>query len=242
MTFAGAQTQLGAALDGARQELAGLPLAGLVVVSDGADTTDASLTDALLALKAAAVPVFTVGVGQESLAKDIQIDRVSVPRSALKGTSLMIDVVVTQTGYAGETVMLDVEDEGRIVGSQEVKLPADGEPAAVRVRFTAVESRSARLPIPYRAASRRAGHAEQRARGADRHPRPARAASSISKGEPRLEMKFIRRAVQDDKNLRIVDAAADGRQQISCGSASTIPTTCSADSRRRARSSSPTAG
>ncbi len=41
LTFSGAQTKLGAALDGARQELAGLPLAGLVVVSDGADTTDA---------------------------------------------------------------------------------------------------------------------------------------------------------------------------------------------------------
>ena len=35
---------------------------------------------------------------------------------------------------------LDVEDGGKIVGSQEVKLPADGEPAAVRVRFTASEA------------------------------------------------------------------------------------------------------
>ena len=73
LTFSGAQTRIGASLDGARQELAGLPLAGLVVVSDGADTADASLTDALLALKAASVPVFTVGVGKETLAKDIQV-------------------------------------------------------------------------------------------------------------------------------------------------------------------------
>ncbi len=57
-------------------------------MSDGADTTDASLTDALLGLKAAAVPVFTVGVGRESLARDVQVDRVSTPRTALKGTSL----------------------------------------------------------------------------------------------------------------------------------------------------------
>ena len=69
LTFAGTQTRLGAALDGARQELAGLPLAGLVLVTDGADTTDASLSDALLAMKAASMPVFTVGVGQESLAQ-----------------------------------------------------------------------------------------------------------------------------------------------------------------------------
>ena len=49
LTFAGSQTRLGMALEGARQELAGLPLAGLVMVTDGADTTDASLSDALLA-------------------------------------------------------------------------------------------------------------------------------------------------------------------------------------------------
>ena len=97
LTFAGSQTRLGTALEGARQELAGLPLAGLVMVTDGADTTDASLSDALLALKAAGVPVFTVGVGEESLHKDIQIGRISVPRAALKGTSILVDAVVTQT-------------------------------------------------------------------------------------------------------------------------------------------------
>ena len=140
LTFAGSQTRLGTALEGARQELAGLPLAGLVMVSDGADTTDASLSDALLALKAADVPVFTVGVGEEALTRDIQIGRISVPRSTLKGTSILVDAVVTHRGFPGETVMLDVEDEGRIVGSQEVRLPADGEPAAVRVRFTAAEA------------------------------------------------------------------------------------------------------
>ena len=42
----GSQTKLGAALDGVREELAGLPVAGVVLVTDGADTSDASLTHA----------------------------------------------------------------------------------------------------------------------------------------------------------------------------------------------------
>ncbi len=203
LTFAGAQTKLGAALDGARQELAGLPLAGLVVVSDGADTTDAELTDALLALKAAGVPVSTVGVGQETLAHDVQIDRVSVPRSALKGTSLMIDVVVTQTGYAGQTVMLDVEDEGRIVGSQEVKLPMDGEPAAVRVRFTA--SNPGPRVFRFRIAPRPGELVTQNnQRDALIDIRDTTERILYFEGEPRPEMAFLRRAVKEDKNLRIV--------------------------------------
>src|SRR5206468_4894982 len=41
LKFGGTATRLGQALDRARDELAGLPLAGLVMVSDGADTSDA---------------------------------------------------------------------------------------------------------------------------------------------------------------------------------------------------------
>ena len=53
LTFTGAQTRLGVALDGARQELAGLPLAGLVVISDGADTAEAALGKSLLVAQVA---------------------------------------------------------------------------------------------------------------------------------------------------------------------------------------------
>jgi hypothetical protein len=81
LTFNGTQTRLGAALDGAREELAGLPVSGVVLVSDGADTSESSLVDALLGLKAEKLPVYTVGVGSAQLPRDIQIDRVSTPRS-----------------------------------------------------------------------------------------------------------------------------------------------------------------
>src|SRR4029453_16039925 len=203
LTFAGAQTRLGAALDGARQELAGLPLAGMVLVSDGADTTDASLSEALLALKASSLPVFTVGVGRDRLARDVQIDRVSTPRTALKGTSLVIDSVCTQTGYAGETGSLDIEDEGRIVGSQEVKLPVDGEPAAVRVRFTANDAGS--RVFKFRIAPRPGELVTQNnTREALIDVSDRREKILYYEGEPRPEMKFINRAVEDDKNLTVV--------------------------------------
>ncbi len=214
LTFNGAQTKLGAALDGVRQELAGLPLAGVVLVSDGADTTDQSLSDALLALKAAAVPVFTVGVGRDRLARDVQIDRVSTPRKALKGTSLVIDAVVTQTGYAGETVSLEVEDEGRIVGLQAVTLPADGEPAAVRVRFIASDAgtRQFRFRIAPRPGEQ---VAQNNVRDAliDVSDRAERIL--YYEGEPRPEMKFLNRAVVEDKNLQVItlQRTADNKYQ-----------------------------
>ncbi len=204
LTFGGTQTRLAGAIQSARQELAGLPVSGLILVTDGADTTtDASVADALLASKADALPVFTVGVGRETLAHDIQIGRVSTPRTALKGTSLLVDAIVTQTGYAGQTVTLDVEDGGRIVGSQPVRLPADGDPAAVRVRFTASDA-GPRLfhlrisPQPGEVVT------ENNQRDVQIDVRDRRERILYFEGEPRFEMKFLRRAIADDPNLQLV--------------------------------------
>jgi uncharacterized membrane protein len=203
LSFTGSQTKLGAALDGAREELAGLPVSGIVLVSDGADTSDASLADALLGLKAERLPVYTVGVGSAQLPRDVQIDRVSTPRSVLKDASLLVDVVVTNTGYAGRTVTIDVEDDGRIVGSEKVELPNDGSPATARVRATASEP-GPRLfkfrvaPLPDEVVT------QNNVRETLINVRDVREKILYFEGEPRFEMKFIRRAVDEDKNLQVV--------------------------------------
>ena len=113
---------------------------GLVMVTDGADTADAALGDAILGLKAEGLPVFTVGVGRETLSKDIQVGRVVTPKTALKGTTLMVDVVLSQSGFDGQKVTLDVEDEGTLVSTQQVSLPDAGTPASIPVRFTVNEA------------------------------------------------------------------------------------------------------
>src|SRR5262249_12721356 len=58
----------GQALERARDELSGLPLAGLVMVTDGADTSEATIDETLASLKTRSIPVFTVGVGQSAFA------------------------------------------------------------------------------------------------------------------------------------------------------------------------------
>ena len=151
--FDGTRTDLAEALVQARAELAGVPLSGLVVVTDGADNAERAVSDMLQAMGGGAVPVYTVGVGREALDRDIQLGRVQAPHRVLKDASLLVDVVVTQSGYAGLTVPVLVEDEGKVVGSVDV----DND----REKILYIE------------------------------------------GEPRFEMKFIRRAVLDDKNLQV---------------------------------------
>ena len=202
VTFDGTQTHLGQALDRAHEELAGVPLSGLIVLSDGADNDDGPLADALLPLQAAGVPVFTVGLGEEEYSRDIQLSRVDTPRSVLKGASLVVDVVVAQTGYRGETVNLQVEDEGRIVADEEVVLPADGEPTTVRVRFTASDA-GPRL-FSFRIAPRVDEMVTQNnVRNALIVVEDTREKILYFEGEPRWEVKFLQRAVADDQNLQV---------------------------------------
>src|SRR3954468_3968260 len=203
LKFGGTSTRLAPALDRARDELAGLPLAGLVMVSDGADTSDAPIDQTLAALKARSIPVFTVGVGQERFAHDVQVTRVETPRSVLKGTALVVDVVLTQTGYGGQTVPLTVEDDGRIVSTQEVTLPADGESATVKVRFTAAEAgpRLFRFKVPTQTGEQ---VTQNNGRDALIQVNDRRERVLYFEGEPRFEPKFVLRALEDDKNLNVV--------------------------------------
>lgn len=203
LQFGGTATRLGQALERARDELSGLPLAGLVMVSDGADTSDAAIDETLSSLKARSIPVFTVGVGQERFAHDVQVTRVETPRSVLKGTALVVDVVLSQTGYGGRTVPLSVEDDGRIVSTQEVTLPPDGESATVKVRFTANEAgaRTFTFKVPIQAGEQ---VTQNNARDALIQINDRAEKVLYYEGEPRFEYKFLRSGVKGDANLQVV--------------------------------------
>ncbi len=203
LKFEGTGTRMGEALDRARDELSGLPVAGLVLASDGADNSETTLDEAIAGLKSQAMPVFSVGIGRERLTRDVQVTRVETPRRALKGSSLVIDVVVTQNGYAGTKVPIIVEDDGRMVGTQDITLPRDGEAETVHVRFkvTDVGPRTIRFRIPVQG-QEEVSQNNQRDALIDVYNR--REKILYVEGEPRPEATFIRRATDKDDNLQVV--------------------------------------
>jgi uncharacterized membrane protein len=201
--FDGTHTDVSAALDAAREELAGVPLSGLVLVTDGADNGSRPLTEALVPLQAAGVPVFTVGLGEETLEPDIELGRVELPRAILEGSTLLVDVVVTQVGFGRRTVPLIVEDEDRILAEEEVSLGPDGEPVVARVRFQLDHAgpHRVRFSIPVQSGER---VDRNNARDVQIEVRGTREKILYFEGEPRFEVKFMRRAVHDDENLQLV--------------------------------------
>jgi len=203
LSFEGTHTDVSAALDAAREELAGVPLSGLVLVTDGADNGSRPLTEALVPLQAAGVPVFTVGLGEETLEPDIELGRVELPRAILEGSTLLVDVVVTQVGFGRRTVPLIVEDQDRILAEEEVSLGPDGEPVVARVRFQLDQAGAhrVRFSIPIQDGER---VDRNNARDVQIEVRGAREKILYFEGEPRFEVKFMRRAVHDDENLQLV--------------------------------------
>ncbi len=204
LAFDGSTTRLAPALEGMRQELEGVPLAGLVLLSDGADNgSDGTLDETLRSLRSRGVSVYTIGVGQRRFDRDIELSRVDAPREVLQGSALVVNVDVAQRGFGGRTVPLVVEDSGRIVATQNVTLPADGDVTTVRVRIPAATpgARLFTVRIAPQSGEMVAGNNSQTALVA---VRAARARILYVEGEPRFEVKFLHMAVDADSNLQLV--------------------------------------
>lgn len=203
LTYDGTATRLADALDRARDELSGLPVAGLVVATDGSDNAERTVDESIAALKAQAMPVFAIGVGRERLTRDVQITRVETPRRTLKGASLVLDLVVTQVGYAGDTVPLIVEDEGRVVATADVTLPADGDSETVKVRLKAADTGARllrfRIPVQDREEVTQNNQREALIDVVNRREKIL-----YAEGEPRPEPKYMRQATDQDDNLQVV--------------------------------------
>ncbi len=197
------RTDIAHALDATRQELTGVPLAGVVVVSDGADNGGGDLDAALLGLRARKVPVYTVGVGQERFERDVAVERVTASSSALAGGTVLVDASVRLRGTGNDAITVTAEADGRIVATENVRAPKTGDVVAVRLRVPPLPAGTYRLSV--RAApmanelvpENNVAHTVlQVRRGPDR--------VLYIEGEPRPEFAFLRRAIAADSGLQLV--------------------------------------
>jgi hypothetical protein len=199
----GGRTDLAAALDGVRSDLAGVPVAGVIVVSDGADNAGGDLGASLLALKARRVPVYTVGVGQERFSRDLSVTSVTAPPSVLAGSTVLIDAALSVRGAGGEKTTITAEADGRIVATQEITLPKRGDVVRARLRVPPLPAGSYRLTVRARPITGELV-AENNVFSTVLDVRPGPARVLYVEGEPRPEFAFLRRAVAGDSAVQVV--------------------------------------
>ncbi|MES2123330.1 MAG: hypothetical protein V4503_01455 [Gemmatimonadota bacterium] len=203
LTGHGTRTDLAGALAGIRQDLADLPLAGVILVSDGADNGTSDLEPSLLALRARRVPVFTVGVGRKQFDHDLGLERLTLPPTTLAGGGVAASVLLRARGAGGDSIQLAIEADGRLVGTENTVMPRDRELLSVSLRIPPLEDGMHRITVralPLRGES----VTENNLVDGLLQVRPAGEKVLYVEGEPRPEFAFLRRALMADSAIQLV--------------------------------------
>lgn len=126
MTFGDDVTALGDSLRQVLDENRGQPVAGVFVISDGANNTGTPPAEVADAAKQDGIPLFLYGVGIVG-PSDIIVREVVGPRGAFMKERAEFMVRVRAPGHTGRTVKIQLKADGKVVDEQTVKLSGDGE-------------------------------------------------------------------------------------------------------------------
>jgi uncharacterized membrane protein len=202
MNYEGKRTRLESATDLLNQELGTVPLSGVVLITDGVDNASKQWSESLSKLEARHIPFYTVGVGSENIVRDAEVTKVSAPRESLKESTAVVDISYRSHGFSGRKATLYVRENNVLLKSEEVTLPPDGEIAEKTIDLPVKNEGSRIFSFSLQAPDDRIPEnntLDALVEIKNDHPQIL-----YIEGEPRWEFKFLRRAVQDDPNIRLV--------------------------------------
>ncbi len=204
--FLGARTDVVGSLARVADELASLPVAGVVLVSDGADTVVGGAGDeldqTLLDLRTRGIRVYPVVVGRPEFEIDLELDAPDVPPRVLRGSLLEIRLPLRARGLAGQTARVEALDEGRIIATETVRFSSDTVETTVTMLAPAEEAGPRRLRFrvaPFRGEVLTRNNEQSVLVEVDDRPLKL----LYFEGQPRWELKFLRRAVAGDPELHV---------------------------------------
>jgi uncharacterized membrane protein len=200
LTAGATATHIGESLKQVAADGSSLPIGAMILLSDGADNTGGVDLETLAEIRRQRIPVHTIGLGRETMTHDIEISNVDVAARALPESRLAATVSFHQHGYTGQKAKITLKEGSKVVASPEITLKGEGTEQVESVLFNAgaagVKTLEASIePFPN-----------------EENPRNNRVTRLINvdarkprilymEGEPRYEFKFLRRAVEDDKNI-----------------------------------------
>jgi len=118
--------------------------AGILLLSDGGDTTDGAWppVDARNF-----PPVVSVGFGNPRDFRDVSLHEVRAPRIAFQDKEVQLEATLSVRGYSGVRLPVALTREGRVVRTQTVDIQGDPAAQKIEFRFTPSEVGSLRLSI-----------------------------------------------------------------------------------------------
>ena len=210
----GTASSIDQALSYADDQLSGLRLGGLVLFSDGADNSnDADPLITAQDLGARQIPVFSVGVGQESIPQDIGIVDVSSAKTVLEGSVFTVQAGIIHQGFEGQEIEISVRNGEEVVAAEIVTLGVAG--ATRRYELEISPERPELIVYDLQVEIQPGEIIEQNNNYSFLVDNREKAALDILyvEGHPRNEYKFIRRAIQGDKSVRLATYLQTGPEK-----------------------------
>jgi uncharacterized membrane protein len=203
------RTDIAGALTKVREMYRGRPVAGFVLITDGADTGPALDPDQYAETLP---PVHPVAVGSQDLGNDREVLSVTAAESVLSESRIDLAVSAMAHGASGGTLELRLLENGRLLQVRHVRPPADGGP--VREVFQVSPSTAGTtvysVEIPP-AASELVPENNARSVLVQPPSRPRRIL--MVEGAPGYEHSFIRRALAADAGIEVDTVVRKGKDE-----------------------------
>lgn len=213
LTGSGRVTQLGSSLVDLLQQQRGVPLGAVVLISDGAENLGGIDRATLDLIRQRRVPIYTVGLGQEKLLHDVEVTDVSLPAKALAGSRITVYAGIVQAGFAGQRARFTVRDGATTIATKEITLGEDGVRQVESVLVRAGDPGAHVIEASIDPLKNELNVANNR-RSLLTDVRGDKRRILYLEGEPRWEMKFIRRALEDDPEIELVSALRTTQNKI----------------------------
>jgi hypothetical protein len=225
LAFDGTGSTLATSLAALSRRFHGLPLAGILLFSDGNRTDTGDVDWSQLP------PVYPVVPPSRGGARDVGVNQVSISQTNFESAPIVIRADVAAVGFPGETIVATVTDlEGKEVERQETEATGEDRPLGFRFQFRP-EHRGVNF---YRVAAFPASEESKDKRAvATETTDPATSEQTLANnsrlvvvdqgtgpyrvlyvsGRPNWEFKFLRRAIAEDEQVQLVGLVRIARRQ-----------------------------
>ena len=221
LTFDGVGSELSTSLSALARRFRGLPIAGVLLLTDG-NRTDLEDVD-----WSQLPPIFPVIPPSQGVVKDIGVSRISISQTNFESAPAVVRADVSVSGFQGQPIVAAITDQdGKEVERQEAKAPYDDKPLSFRFQFRPEHKGISFYQVNAFAASEE--HAQEAAAGS-----PGTLEQTLANnrrlvvvnqgggpyrvlyvsGRPNWEFKFIRRALNEDDQVQLIGLLRIARRQ-----------------------------
>jgi uncharacterized membrane protein len=207
----GSSTRIADSIASVFRQERGVPMGAVVVISDGSENNGGIGQVQMDEIRRQRIPIHTVGVGDPTPQKDIEVEAVSAPAQSLKRSRFALYLSFSQQGFDGQKANLLVKDNGAVIAGKEIVLKPGRQTETLMVKagdpgIRVLEASVEPLADEQNRNNNRSTHVldvkEEKRR------------LLYLEGDPRWEMKFIRRALDLDDTIELASALKTTQNKV----------------------------